>query len=184
MSTLTSRPNTALLVIDVQNGVVENAFNRDAVVGNIRSAVQKARDAEMPVIWVQHSDAELEVDSPAWQIVPELQPLPGEPLVRKNYKSSFIDTNLEEILLKLKVSKLIVCGAESNHCIRHTSHSAFDRGYDVTLIADAHTANSYEWAGHKVSAEQVIDEQNDNFSHYEMPAVSASVQPLASIDFA
>ena len=183
MASFSDRPNTALLVIDVQNAVVENAFNRDAVVANILSAVQKARAAGMPVIWVQHSDEELELDSEGWQIVPELKPLAGEPKVRKSYKSSFIDTDLEQVLAKLQVSKLIICGAESNHCIRHTSHSAFDRGYDVTLIADAHTANSYEWDGHNVSAENVIDEQNDNFAHYELPGVTANVLRLEKVSF-
>lgn len=183
MATFSHRPNTALLVIDVQNAVVENAFNRDSVVANIQQAIEKTRAAGMPVIWVQHSDEELELDSEGWQIVPELEPLAGEPKIRKSYKSSFIDTDLEQVLAKLQVSKLIICGAESNHCIRHTSHSAFDRGYDVTLIADAHTANSYEWDGHQVSAEQVIDEQNDNFAQYEMPGVTAKVLPLFAIVF-
>jgi hypothetical protein len=115
--------------------------------------------------------------------VPELKPRGGEPKVRKSYKSSFIDTDLEQVLAKLQVSKLIICGAESNHCIRHTSHSAFDRGYDVTLIADAHTANSYEWDGHNVCAENVIDEQNDNFAHYELPGVTANVLRLEEVSF-
>ncbi len=183
MTTFTDRPNTALLVIDVQNEVVENAFNRDAVVANIKTAVERARGAGVAVVWVQHSDAGLMLESEGWQIVPELEPLPTEPIVRKNYKSSFIETNLDSVLEHLGVSKLIICGAESNHCVRHTSHSAFERGYDVTLISDAHTSNSYEWAGHKISAEQVIDEQNDNLTNYEMPGRLATVQPLAEINF-
>jgi len=184
MTSLTGRPNTALLVIDVQVGVVAHSFNRDAVVANIASAVSKARAGGLPVIWVQHSDEELALESDDWQIVPELTPMAGEPIIRKNYKSSFIATDLEKTLEGLGVSKLIICGAESNHCIRHTSHSAFDRGYDVTLISDAHTANSYEWGGHKVSAEQVVDEQNDNFAFYPMPGVTAAAQPLSEITFA
>lgn len=184
LTTLKNRPNQALLVIDVQNGVVANAFNRDAVVANIASKVSEARAAGVPVIWVQHSDEELELESPDWQIVDELQPRDGEPRIRKQYKSSFVDTDLEQTLEKLAVSKLYICGAESNHCIRHTSHSAFDRGYDVILIADAHTANSYEWNGHSISAQQVIQEQNDNFAHYEMPGVTAKALPLAEVVFA
>ena len=183
MTTFTDRTNSALLVIDVQNEVVANAHNRDKVVANIKTAVERARAAGIPVVWVQHSDGGLILESDGWQIVPELEPLPTEPIVRKNYKSSFIDTNLDSVLEHLGVSKLIVCGAESNHCVRHTTHSAFERGYDVTLIADAHTSNSYEWAGHKIDAEQVIDEQNDNLSRYDMPGRSADVLPLAKINF-
>ena len=183
MTTFADRPNAALLVIDVQNGVVEGAYQRDEIVAKIAQAVDRARAAGIPVVWVQHSDAELALESDAWQIVPELKPEPAEPIVRKTYKSSFIDTNLDAVLEHLGVSHLIICGAESNHCVRHTSHSAFDRGYDVTLIGDAHTAHSYEWAGHTVSAEQVIDEQNDNLYGYAMPGRTATVKRLEEINF-
>jgi nicotinamidase-related amidase len=183
MTTFTDRPNSALLVIDVQVDVVGEAFNRDQVVANIKTAIERARAAGIQVVWVQHSDEHLAIDSDGWQIVPELEPADSEPIVRKTYKSSFVDTNLESVLEHLGVSKLYICGAESNHCVRHTSHSAFERGYDVTLIGDAHTANSYEWNGHKVSAEQVIDEQNDNFYGYQMPGRLATVLPLEKINF-
>jgi len=56
MTTLENRPNTALLVVDVQNGVVEGAPRRDEVVVNIGSLVERARQERTPVIWVQHSD--------------------------------------------------------------------------------------------------------------------------------
>jgi nicotinamidase-related amidase len=54
MSTLSNRPNTAVLVIDVQNGVVANGHNRDDVVANINEVVTKARAADVPVVWIQH----------------------------------------------------------------------------------------------------------------------------------
>jgi nicotinamidase-related amidase len=82
------REKSALLVVDVQNGVVEGAYKRDEVIGNIETAVAKAREAHVPVIWVQHSDEELIIDSPEWQIVSELIPLQGETMVRKTFRSS------------------------------------------------------------------------------------------------
>lgn len=180
MTSLANRPNKALVVVDVQNGVVEGAFRRDEVIQNIESAVAKAREASVPVVWVQHSDEELVIDSDAWQIVSELIPLNDEPKVRKTYRSSFEATNLEEILASLQVGELIVVGAMSNNCIRHTSHDALAKGYDVTLIADAHTTTGYEWGGHVVSAEAVIDEQNDNFNE-ELPGRVGRVVPLAKL---
>ena len=74
MTTLENRPNTALLVIDVQNGVVGGAHERDTVVANVGSLVGKARRERVPVVWVQHSDEGLARGSKEWQIVPELAP--------------------------------------------------------------------------------------------------------------
>ena len=139
MTTLENRPNTALLVIDVQNGVVEGAHERDAVVANVGSLVEKARRERVPVVWVQHSDEQLARGSDDWRIVPELTPGDAEPLVEKNYGDSFEDTPLETVLSGLGVGRLIVVGAQTDACIRSTLHGAFVRGYDATLVSDAHT---------------------------------------------
>src|ERR671911_1959207 len=139
MTTLEHRPNTALLVIDVQNGVVEGAHERDAVVANVGSLVDRARREQVPVVWVQHSDEQLARGSDDWRIVPELTPNDAEPLVEKNYGDSFEDTTLETVLSDLAVGRLVVVGAQSDACVRATLHGAFVRGYDTTLVADAHT---------------------------------------------
>src|SRR5712675_1770393 len=140
MTTLHDRPNTALLVIDVQNGVVEGAHQRDAVVANVGSLVEKARRQRVPVVWVQHSDKGLARGSDDWRIVPELTPSDTEPLVEKSYGDSFEDTTLETVLSGLGVGRLVIAGAETDACIRSTLHGAFVRGYDTMLVADAHTA--------------------------------------------
>src|SRR5580698_938235 len=102
MTTLANRPGTALLVVDVQNGVVAGAHERDAVVANVGSLVEKARQEEIPVVWVQHSDGGgLAKGSDGWRIVPELAPDDSEPLVEKIYGDSFEDTNLEAVLAEL-----------------------------------------------------------------------------------
>ncbi|MEN9970147.1 MAG: hypothetical protein RLZZ229_355 [Actinomycetota bacterium] len=180
MSTISGRNKTALLVIDVQNGVMEGSYNREPVIEKIASAVAAARAANVPVVWVQHSDEELELGSESWQIVPELAPTAGEARVEKTYRSSFEATNLEAILAELGASHLVVCGAQTNNCIRHTSHSALAAGYDVTLIADAHTTTGYEWGGHSVDAKAVVEEQNDNFNE-QLPGRFSRVVPLAEL---
>src|SRR6202022_3495889 len=106
MSTLENRPNTALLVIDVQNGVVRGAHERDAVVANVGSLVEKARRGGVPVVWVQHSDEQLARGSDAWRIVPELNPGDAEPLIEKHYGDSFEDTTLETVLSGLGIGRL------------------------------------------------------------------------------
>lgn len=139
MTTLANRPNTALLVIDVQNGVVEGAHERDAVVSNIGDLVEKARREQVPVVWVQHNDEQLERGTDNWRIVPELKPDDSEPLIEKNYGDAFEDTNLEKVLSGLGVGRLVVTGAQTDACVRSTLHGAFTRGYDATLVSDAHT---------------------------------------------
>jgi nicotinamidase-related amidase len=139
MTTLENRPNTALLVIDVQNGVVGEAYDRDTVVGNVGTVVEKARNAEVPVVWIQHSSDELALGSEQWEIVPELSPDESEPLIPKRYPDSFEETTLESVLDGLGVGSLVVVGAQTDECVRSTLHGALVRGYDATLVSDAHT---------------------------------------------
>ena len=139
MTTLENRPNTALLVVDVQAGVVAGNHERDSVVANVGSLVDRARQEGVPVVWVQHNDEGLARGSDEWQIVAELDPDEAEPLVEKSYGDSFEDTTLETVLSGLGVGRLVVVGAQTDACIRSTLHGAFARGYDATLVSDAHT---------------------------------------------
>ncbi|HEY3001996.1 MAG TPA: cysteine hydrolase family protein, partial [Kribbellaceae bacterium] len=147
MTTLSDRPNTALMVIDVQNGVVAGTHQRDAVVANIGTLVDKAREEGVPVVWVQHSDDQgLKQGSEAWEYVPELARQEPEPLVHKRFADAFEDTDLEQVLAAARIGRLFVTGAQTDECIRSTIHGAFVRGYDVTLVGDAHTTEDQsEW---------------------------------------
>jgi nicotinamidase-related amidase len=173
MCTIANRPNTALIVIDVQNGVVGDAYKRAEVIANINTLVTKARTQGVPVIWVQHSEDEMPIGSEYWQIVAELSPLESEPHIRKEYGSSFEATNLEEVLAELKVGNLIICGAQTNNCVRHTAHAALERGYDITLVSDAHTTSDFQWGSFSVNAEQTVSEQNLAFLNYSLPGRKA-----------
>ena len=135
MTTLENRSRTALLVVDVQNDVVGTAHDRDAVVANIATLVDRARSAGTPVVWVQHSSEHLPRDSDPWRIVPELVPAEGEAVVHKRYGDSFEETDLEQVLAGRGVGRLVV----SDACIRSTLHGALVRGYDTFLVSDAHT---------------------------------------------
>jgi len=183
MSNFTDRSKSALLVIDVQVGVMADAFEREVKIANMSIAIGKARAESIPVIWVQHSDEELVLESAEWQIVPELSPLPTESRVRKTFRSSFEETNLEEVLNTLDVSHVYVCGAETNNCVRHTSHTALEKGYDLTLISDAHTTTGFEWDGYIVDAARVIDEQNTNFMQYSLTGRTVRAVPVAELSF-
>jgi len=182
MATLENRPNTALLVIDVQNGVVEGAHERDTVVANVGSLVDKARQEQVPVIWVQHSDDDLERGSENWRIVPELAPDEAEPLVEKHYGDSFEDTDLETVLSGLGVGRLLVVGAQTDECVRSTLHGAFVRGYDTTLVSDAHTTEDLtEWGA--PPPDQVIAHTNLYWKHHSAPGRTAGTVETKQVDF-
>ena len=182
MTTLENRPNTALLVIDVQNGVVEDAHERDNVVANIAGLVEKARREQVPVIWVQHSDEDLVRGSETWQYVPELTAEEAEPRVEKHYGDSFEDTNLESLLADLAVGRLIVVGAQTDACIRSTLHGAFTRGYDATLVSDAHTTQD-QTAWGAPSPDQVIAHTNLYWTYESAPGRKAGTVESKSVDF-
>jgi nicotinamidase-related amidase len=182
MTTLANRPNTALLVVDVQNGVVEGAHERDAVVANVGSLVEKARRERVPVVWVQHSDETLVRQSDAWQIVPELGPGDAEPLVEKRYGDSFEETDLETLLSGLGVGRLLVVGAETDACVRSTLHGALVRGYDATLVSDAHTtADQTAWGAPPPG--QVIAHTNLYWADQTAPGRTAGTVETKDVDF-
>jgi len=183
MTTLKDRPNTALVVIDVQVGVVQEAYERDAVVANINGLVEQARREEIPVVWVQHSSEELETGSEKWKIVPELSPSADEPLVAKKFGDSFEDTTLESVLSGLGVGQLFVVGAQTDACIRSTLHGALVRGYDTTLVSDAHTTEDLSQWGAPPPG-QVIAHTNLYWQYQDAPGRTAGTVATKDVRFA
>lgn len=182
MTTLEQRPNTALLVVDVQNGAVARAHQRDAVVANINSLVKRARRESVPVVWVQHSDDELARGSDGWRIVAELAPGDAEPLVEKNYGDSFEATTLESVLSGLGVGRLVIVGAQTDACIRSTLHGALVRGYDATLVSDAHTTEDQsEWGA--PPPDQVIAHTNLYWNDQTAPGRTAGTVKTSDVNF-
>ncbi len=183
MTTLQNRPNTALIIIDVQTAVVAGAHMRDVVVANIAKLVCKARRDGASVIWVQHFDDNLERGSDRWRIVPELAPAPGDPLIEKSYGDAFEATTLEAVLADLGVGRLVVAGAQTDACIRSTLHGAFVRGYDVTLVSDAHTTEDLsKWGA--PPPDQVIAHTNLYWSWQAAPGRTAAVVKTTDLGFA
>jgi len=182
MSKFENRPGAALLVVDVQSGVVKQACQRDTVIANICALVDKARREQIPVVWVQHNDDQLVRGSDEWQIVSELTPAETEPLIEKKYGDSFEDTLLENVLSRLGIGELVVVGAQTDACIRSTLHGAFVRGYDVTLVSDAHTTEDHtEWGA--PSPDQVIAHTNLYWRYQTAPGRKASTVPTTNVAF-
>lgn len=182
MTTLKDRPNTALLVIDVQKGVMDASINSDAVVENINTLVDKARAAAVPVVWIQHESEELPLNSASWQLAPGLNASDDEPHVGKHYGDSFEGTNLESVLQDLGVGHLVVSGAQTDACVRSTLHGAIARGYDAVLVSDAHTTEDMtEWGA--PPADQVIAHTNLYWSFQRQPGRSAGTVTTDEVDF-
>ena len=182
MTTLSDRPNTALVVIDVQKGVVAEAHERDAVVANIHTLVGKARSEGVPVVWVQHSAEGLSRGSDDWEYVPELSRQESEPLVHKTFGDSFEGTDLEDVLASAGVGRLVVTGAQTDQCIRSTIHGAFTRGYDVTLVGDAHTTEDLtEWGA--PPPDKVIAHTNMYWEEQAAPGRTAGVTETKDVTF-
>ncbi|TBN56580.1 cysteine hydrolase [Glaciihabitans arcticus] len=183
MTTLTDRPRTALIIIDAQRRVLAKAWHRDEAVANMLAVLEKARASKAPVVWVQHEDDQLESGSQDWQLVPELAPLDSEAVVHKHYGDAFEGTDLEDVLEDAGVGSLVVAGAQSDECIRSTIHGGFTRGYDVTLVADAHTAEDLtEWGA--PTPDKVIAHTNLYWSYQTAPGRTAAVTPAAEVAFA
>lgn len=177
------RDGRALVVVDVQNDVVVAAFDRDAVVARIADLVERARAAGVPVVWVQHSDQGMEIGTGEWDLVPELARAESEPLVHKTHGDAFEGTDLEDVLSGARAREIVVVGAETDACIRSTIHGAFTRGYDVTLVEDAHTTgDKSQWGA--PPPEQVIAHTNLYWRFQTAPDRTAAVVSAADVDFA
>jgi nicotinamidase-related amidase len=183
LTTLPDRPNSGLLVIDVQNGVVGGAHDRDAVVANIATLVDKARAEGLDVIWVQHESDDLRPGSEAWEYVPELARDEAEPLVHKRFPDAFEDTELESVLAGRGIGRLYLCGAQTDECIRSTLHGAIVRGYDTLLVADAHTTEDLSEYG-APPPDKVIALTNLYWGGHAAPGRTAGTVSTADVEFA
>ena len=184
MTTLPGRSRSALLVIDVQNGTVDGNPNRDAVVANVNTLVEKARAEDVAVVWVQHSDDQgLVWGSSVWEYAPDVVARrESEPWVHKNYDDAFEATELEEVLAERGVGRLVLVGAQTDACIRSTLHGGFTRGYDVTLVGDAHTTEDLTAYG-APAPEAVIAHTNLYWQHQSAPGRRAETVDTAKVEF-
>jgi nicotinamidase-related amidase len=185
MAKIRKGSKAALLIVDVQVGVMRDAWEASRIIRNIVTSVDKARSENVPVIWVQHSDEELVYGSNDWQIPAELSPRENETRIYKLYNSAFEETTLEKTLAQLGVSHIVLAGAATNWCIRATAYAALERGYDLTLVKDAHTTRTIELEnGDKIEAANIIDELNIVMQWVSYPDRKNRSVPAADLEFA
>lgn len=182
MSHFPERDGQVLLVVDVQNDVMAECRNVRPVVRRIADLVGRARLAGTPVVWVRHQDDFLVPDTDGWQVVPELPPEPGEAFVDKRYGDSFADTALDDVLGGLGVGKVVLVGAQSDYCIRSTFFGGLYRGYDMTLVTDAHTTADDDYGPTDFSAARLVAVVNKLAATTSLPGVRAATTTAAEVD--
>jgi nicotinamidase-related amidase len=159
---------TALLVVDVQVGLIDGAspaYNKSAVLANIQALLQQARATQTPVIYIQHegdTDSILAINSPGWQIHPQIAPQAGEPVLSKRAADSFYQTALQQELAARGATHLVITGCKTQFCIDTTSRRATTLGYDVTLASDAHTTTDSE----TLTAAQIVAHHNETLDDF------------------
>ncbi|MCW5634362.1 MAG: isochorismatase family protein [Rubrivivax sp.] len=184
MATIRPGHHSVLLVVDLQVGVLRDAWERTRILRNVARVVERARAAHVPVLWVQHADAEMPAGSIAWQWVPELAPWGEEHVVAKQFNSAFEQTSLEGELARLQATHIVLAGAASNWCVRATAHAALERGYDLTLVKDAHTTTTMAIGdGRRVEAADIVAELNVAMTWMSFPGRRNAVAPAAEVDF-
>jgi nicotinamidase-related amidase len=174
---------SAVIVIDMQVGVLDGCSDADGVTRRAASLVERARAAGVPVIWVQDHDDFIE-GTPEWELAAPLGRRQDEPLMRKTRRDAFVGTELAEVLAELGATHLVIAGAQTDYCIRTTTQSAAVRGFDVTLVGDAHTTVDAEHEGVPISARQVIAHTNMYFSGLRYPGLRFGVERHDQVEFA
>ncbi|MFD2446865.1 cysteine hydrolase family protein [Bacillus sp. CGMCC 1.16607] len=152
--------NTALLIIDVQNGMFfeeDPVFNSEKLILNLKQLIETARSSNTPIFYIQHNEPSgLEHGTKAWEIHHEVNPTSTDIIIQKTTPDSFFNTNLDEELKKQNINHLVLTGIQSEICVDTTCRKAFSLGYDVTLVTDAHST----WKSSELSAQQIINHHN------------------------
>jgi len=169
--------DTALVIIDVQMGMFdENApvHNGEKLLQTLSGLIGRARQANVPVVYVQHNDSQFVKGGPAWPIHPSVAPLDGEIIVQKRTPDSFHETDLRDELEKMGIQKLVIGGIQTEYCVDTTSRRAFSLGYDVTLVANGHST----WDNRYINAEQVIAHHNNTLDGW-----AVTLKPADDVQF-
>lgn len=173
---------SALLVIDVQQGLFNPPpAEAEQVLTRINQLSERARQAGVPVIFIQHQTAheELSAGSAAWQIHQGLQVKPGDHRVDKTTPDSFLRTNLGKLLIAEGVTQLVICGYSTEYCVDTTTRRAAGLGYPVVLAADAHTSHDKPHA----SGLQIRAHHNATLSSIKSFGVAIRAVPTAEVSF-
>ncbi|GCF11902.1 cysteine hydrolase family protein [Dictyobacter arantiisoli] len=175
--------DTALVIIDIQIGMIDpdNAHHQEAL-AHMQTLLERARAADVPVIYVQHSGPKgdwLEPGTERWPIHPAIAPQADEVIVHKRASDSFHATTLEQVLQDKQIKHLVVAGAQTDYCVDTTVRRATTFGYNVTLVGDAHLT----YTTTILSEAQIIAFYNDTLHGFTTDEATVEVKPTAEVIF-
>jgi nicotinamidase-related amidase len=169
--------NTALVIIDVQMGMFdedEPVYNGEKLLQTLSGLIDRARQTDVQVVYIQHNNKRFVEGGPAWPIHPSVTPLAGDVIVQKRTPDSFHKTNLGDELEKLGIKHLVVGGIQTEYCVDTTCRRAHSLGYDITLVEDGHST----WDNKHITAEQVIAHHNATLDGW-----AVTLKPAKDIQF-
>lgn len=182
---------SALVIIDVQRDILAVPGAARAVVGErfarvrerLAELIGRARAASRPVIFIQHDGPaghRLEIGTPGWELHPDLPRQPGDIVVHKTACDSFHDTALQAVLAERRIGHLVIAGLMTQYCVDTTCRRAVSLGFDVTLVADAHTTADSDM----LQVEQIVAHHNALLDGFDAGSATIRVKPLAQVAFA
>lgn len=184
MATVRAGNQCVLIVVDVQVGVMKDCINATQAIANVARTVERARAAKVPILWVQHENDALKRESDEWQWVSALVPSAGEARVYKQFNSAFEQTDVDALLAKTGATHIVLAGAQSNWCIRATAYGVLERGYDLTLVKDAHTTSDLDLGdGTKVDAATIVRDLNVTIKWLEYPGRRNAIATAEDVVF-
>jgi nicotinamidase-related amidase len=167
--------NTALLIIDVQQSLVdEGIWDSERIIERLNRLIAKARNAQIPVILVR--DTRIEPDGRFHRALARES---HDIEIVKSFCNSFMETCLDEVLRSLNVGRLVVGGMQTDFCVDTTCRHAASLGYNVLLVADAHSTLDHE----HLKAEQIIAHHNRILRNFDSAQGRVRVSESAQVSF-
>ena len=162
---ITKADRPALILIDIQKGFDNIEYwggqrNNPTAEENASELLWLWRENNLPVFHIKHcssNPASLLNETNAGNEFKDLvKPVNNEPVIKKKVNSAFIGTNLKEQLDNAKITKLVIVGLTTDHCISTTTRMAGNFGFDTFIVSDATaTFNKKGLEGQNYSAELI-----------------------------
>jgi nicotinamidase-related amidase len=169
----------AVLVVDVQIGLVTGAYAEKEILENINQTIRRLRKSNGVVVFIQHCHSTYEpmmIGNSGWKLHPSLDVKDNDLFVEKEASDSFYETSLDDVLRANDIGHVYVTGLQTEFCVDTTCRSALSRGYSVTLVSDAHTTGDSH-----LSAAAIIDHHNKVLSNLAHPERKIDVKSSGEI---
>jgi nicotinamidase-related amidase len=179
MSMVVAMAGEALLIIDMQAGMLAEVSDADGLTARVAGLADLARTAGRPVFVIQHEAEDLVPGEPEWRLAEAIAPRAGDVLLPKRNADSFIGTDLDE---QLRGRGVMVAGLATEFCVDSTARAALSRGDDLTLVEDGHSTPAPE-PDSGLTVDAIVRRYNQVLGWADYPDRDVAVTPAADITF-